>query len=79
MWAESLDHRFQRVHINSSQAGSSPDGSFQLVVAHGDPGHPNWIDTAGHEHGTMGLRWVLADSHPEPRCRMTKLSELTNT
>jgi hypothetical protein len=76
VWAESLDYTFRRVHINSGQAKLEPDGSFQLVVAHRDPGHPNWIDTAGHDHGTMCVRWVRADSHPEPRCRVVKLSEL---
>jgi hypothetical protein len=76
IWAESLDHRFQRVHINSSQAVYRDDGSFQLVVAHEDPGLPNWISTAAHEHGVMGLRWVLAGSHPEPRTRVVKLAEL---
>ena len=76
VWAESLDQRFQRVHINSSQAAYRDDGSFELAVAHRDPGHPNWISTAGHEHGTMGLRWVLAESHPEPRTRVAKLAAL---
>jgi hypothetical protein len=76
IWAESLDHRFQRVHINSGQTVYRDDGSFQLVVAHEDPGVPNWITTAGHEHGTMGLRWVLAESHPEPRTRVVKLAEI---
>jgi hypothetical protein len=76
IWAESLDSRFQRVHINSGQAAYRGDGSFELVVAHRDPGHPNWISTAGHEHGTMGLRWVLADSHPEPRTRVVKVGDL---
>ena len=76
VWAESLDYEFRRVHINSGQAALRDDGSVQLVVAHEDPGHPNWIDTAGHEHGTMCVRWVRADAHPEPRCRVVKRSEL---
>jgi hypothetical protein len=76
IWAESLDYEFRRVHINSGQARLREDGSFQLVVAHRDPGHPNWIDTAGHDHGTMGVRWVRAEAHPEPMCRVVKLAEL---
>jgi hypothetical protein len=76
VWAESLDHRFRRVHVNSGSARLRDDGSFRLVVAHEDPGDPNWIDTAGHERGIMGVRWVRAESHPEPRCRVVKLSEL---
>ena len=76
IWAESLDYRFRRVHTNSHTTALREDGSFELVVAHQDPGHPNWIDTAGHDHGTMCVRWVRADHHPEPRCRVAKLSEL---
>jgi hypothetical protein len=30
----------------------------RIVVAHVDPGHPNWLDTAGHARGTIGVRWV---------------------
>ena len=75
-WAESLDYRFRTVHVNSRTAALRSDGSFQLVVAHEDPGQPNWLDTAGHDHGTMCVRWVRADRHPEPRCRVVKLSEL---
>jgi len=76
VWAESLDYRFRRVHINSGQAVYERDGSFRLVVAHRDPGVPNWIETAGHEHGTMLLRWVLADRHPEPTCQVVPISSL---
>jgi hypothetical protein len=76
IWAESLDYRFRRTHVNSAQAVAERDGSVRIAVAHEDPGLPNWLDTAGHHHGTMGVRWVRADSHPEPRCRVVKLSEL---
>ncbi len=75
IWAESLDYRFERVHINSGQASLRDDGSFQLMVAHEDPGHPNFISTAGHDHGTMCVRWVRAESQPEPRCRVVKLDD----
>lgn len=76
IWAESLDYEFRRVHINSGQAKLDVDGGLQMVVASRDPGHPNWIDTAGHDHGTMAVRWVRAESHPEPRCRVIKIAEL---
>ena len=76
IWAESLDYDFRRVHINSGQAELRDDGSFELVVAHRDPGHPNWIDTAGHDHGTMAVRWVRADALPEPKCRATHFYQL---
>ncbi len=33
----------------------------------------NWIDAAHHNHGTMGLRWVLAKGSSQPRCRLVAL------
>jgi hypothetical protein len=75
VWAESLDSRFQRVHINSSQAAYRATARSSSRSRTAIPGHPNWISTAGHEHGTMGLRWVLADAHPEPRTRVVKIAD----
>jgi hypothetical protein len=74
VWMESLDYRYHRVHYNKQTAMYLPDGSFRLVVAHRDPGVPNWVETAGHARGTMGLRWVRAASHPQPRTRVVKLT-----
>jgi hypothetical protein len=75
-WMESLDYRYHRIHYNKHTAHYRPDGSFRLVIAHADPGVPNWVDTAGHSRGTMGLRWVKAASHPQPRTRVVTVSEL---
>jgi hypothetical protein len=77
IWAESLDYQFERTHINCAGAKLRDDGSFRLVVAGRDPGVDNWISTAGHRHGIMGLRWVRADAHPEPRSRVVKIEELS--
>ncbi|MFP6640576.1 MAG: DUF1214 domain-containing protein [Myxococcota bacterium] len=75
-WLESLDYRYQRVAINKHEAQYEEDGSFTLVIAQRDPGLPNWISTAGHRRGGMGLRWVKADAHPAPRTRVVPLAEL---
>jgi hypothetical protein len=75
-WMESLDYRYHRIAVNHHGAHLEPDGSVRLVVAHRDPGVPNWLDTAGHRRGTMCLRWVGAETHPEPRTRVVKLAEL---
>jgi len=76
VWAESLDHRNRRVHLNSGDVVIRDDGRVEIVVAAEDPGHPNWIDTAGHDHGIMGFRWVLADAHPIPTTRVVALDSL---
>jgi hypothetical protein len=63
-WMESLDYRYFRIHINSKTAVYEPDGSIRIVVAHSDPGHPNWIQTVGHGFGTMCFRWVKPEGEP---------------
>jgi hypothetical protein len=75
-WMESLDYRYHRVALNHAQVRLRPDGSVRLVVSQRDPGVPNWIETAGHRRGTMCLRWVGADRHPEPTTRVVKLADL---
>ncbi len=75
-WMESLDYRYFRITVNKHTADYEPDGSVRIVVAHRDPGLPNWIETAGHTRGTMCFRWIRATEHPQPRTRVVKLSEL---
>lgn len=75
-WMESLDYRYHQITVNKHTAKYEPDGSVRMVVAHRNPGIPNWMDTAGHSHGTMGLRWVRADHFPAPKTRVVQLSEL---
>jgi hypothetical protein len=74
-WMESLEYRYFRVHTNKHLARANDDGSVRIVVAHTDPGHPNWIQTVGHTSGTMCFRWVRADAHPVPRTRVARVSE----
>ena len=75
-WMESLDYRYYTIHINKHTAVYEPDGSVRIVVAHEDPGIPNWINTTGHRYGTMCFRWVKAASHPQPETRVVKFSEI---
>jgi len=71
-WMESLDYRCHSIHYNKHTTTYRTDGSFRLVVAHQDPGLPNWVDTAGHRRGTMALRWAKASDHPQPTVRVVK-------
>jgi hypothetical protein len=65
-WMESLDYRYHTVCINDFSAKAEKDGSVTVVVAHKDPGHPNWIQTAGHNEGTMCWRWYRPeDAYPD--------------
>ena len=75
-WMESLDYRYHPIAVNHHGARTEPNGSVRIIVADRDPGVGNWIDTAGHRRGTMCLRWVGAEQHPEPATRVVKLLEL---
>jgi hypothetical protein len=75
-WMESLDYRYFPISVNKRSAVLEPDGSVRVIVAARDPGRGNWIDTCGHELGTMCWRWVRATEHPEPRTRVVALEDL---
>ena len=57
-WMESLDYRSHRIHLNTHTAAMNDDGSVTIVLAHRDPGHPNWVTTAGHRLGTSLFRII---------------------
>ncbi|EFQ82334.1 hypothetical protein HMPREF0063_12496 [Aeromicrobium marinum DSM 15272] len=71
-WMESLDHH-RRITVNQHTATLGDDGRLTIVVSDRDPGWGNWIDTCGHETGTALLRWLGADHHPLPECRVIDL------
>ncbi|MDH4458880.1 MAG: DUF1214 domain-containing protein [Nevskia sp.] len=75
-WMESLDYRFHRICHNQHSAERDADGGVTLVLAHRDPGHANWLETAGHGSGTMCLRWVGAKEHVQPLTRVVKITTL---
>jgi len=72
-WMESLDHVHRKVWVNGAQARYEADGGVIVVCADSDPGYGNWIDLSGHREGTALWRWIDADEHPVPRCRVVKL------
>jgi hypothetical protein len=57
------DH--ERVTINGAQVQYEDDGTWTIVIAPVDPGHPNWVSTAGHTKGRIWIRWFLPESTPE--------------
>lgn len=76
-WMESLDFRYQRMYLNNRLATLTDDGVLRAVVAHRDPGMPNWIDIGDHSQGAAVWRWN--DSSPPPRLpvsRVVPFSEL---
>jgi hypothetical protein len=75
-WMESLDYRYHTIDVNHHGARLEEDGRVVIVVASRNAEVGNWIETAGHCRGTMCLRWIRADHHPKPECRVVKLADL---
>ena len=59
---QTLDYANRRVSRNRRQTTLEPDGSFRMILAHRDPGHPNWIDTEGRPFGIVFWRFMLAEA-----------------
>lgn len=75
-WMESLDYRHHQIHFNKHTARYEADGSVKIIVAHTDPGHANWVETAGHNRGTLCWRWIGATEHPPVSATVVKLAQL---
>ena len=75
-WTESLDYLHHNIHVNKANVISDADGVVRVVIAHRDPGLPNWLDTAGHSNGTMLARYIDADRTPEVRCNVVPFDSL---
>lgn len=71
------DYTYERVTINGAQVSYHLDGSWRIVVSDRDPGHPNWVSTAGRRSGLIWLRWFLPGETPQqPRCRVVAIDEV---
>ena len=64
-WGESLEYANQIGSLNGHQSKIDDDGVIRLVLAHRDPGVPNWVDTTGHPEGFMTVRWTYSNT-PAP-------------
>ena len=72
------DYRYRPASLNRRQMVADDEGRFRFVVAHRDPGVPNWIDTEGHTFGTLYWRFLLPNGDIEqPTCEVVDLASLT--
>lgn len=73
---DSLDFATRQSSLNDSQATLDLDGVFRGVIAHEDPGVPNWLDPVGRTDGSIGLRYLFPDQVPQPSFRVVPVSRL---
>jgi hypothetical protein len=77
-WWETMDYRYRLCSTNCHHAELEDNGELLLVVAHDDPGVPNWLDPSGHEEGYITVRWIGAEAYPAPQCEQVKVADLAD-
>ena len=73
---ESLDYANHQSSLNGLQAEVDADGVLRAAIAHRDPGVPNWLDTTGHEDGSLSVRFLLAEGASKPALRAVPFASL---
>jgi hypothetical protein len=74
---QTLDYRSRSVSLNRRQTVVDSEGNFQLVLAHENPGTPNWLDTEGQLFGLVFWRYFLVDGEVvTPTAKVVKLADL---
>jgi hypothetical protein len=63
---QTLDYRYRNVSLNRKQTKLEKDGSFKMILAHEDPGRPNWLDTEGRMIGIIFWRFQMPEEEIEP-------------
>ncbi|MBW2422365.1 MAG: hypothetical protein JRH19_27790, partial [Deltaproteobacteria bacterium] len=79
-WHESVDYLYRPTSRTLEDVSTDVDGRVRFVIAHRDPGVPNWLDPMGNERGFMTLRWLDARgvAVPPPLVTRVELTELAD-
>jgi hypothetical protein len=62
--------------LNHHQAATSSDGRMRLVVAHEDPGVPNWLDTMGRGVALLNYRHFWGSPIAPPETRVVSFADI---
>jgi hypothetical protein len=74
---QTYDYAHRTVSLNRAKTRTQPDGTFEIVLAHRDPGVANWIDTEGRPFGMVFWRFFLPDGPiATPQARVVPFSEI---
>ena len=58
---QTFDYLRGQVSLNRAQSVPEADGSIRVVIAHRDPGVPNWLTTEGRAFGLVFWRFMLPE------------------
>jgi hypothetical protein len=76
-YLQTYDYAHRAVSRNRASTVLEDDGSFRMVIAHQDPGVPNWIDTEGRPFGMVFWRFFLPEGDIEtPEASVVRMRDL---
>jgi hypothetical protein len=76
-YLQTYDYAHRPAGRNRANTTLEADGSFRIVIAHEDPGLPNWIDTEGRPFGMVFWRFFLPEGDVEtPGAEVVKFAAL---
>ncbi|MBP1685273.1 MAG: hypothetical protein H6Q33_1416 [Deltaproteobacteria bacterium] len=76
-YMQTYDYVTRTVSLNRKQTTLEADGHFRMVLAHRNPGVPNWLDTGGRHDGIIFWRFLLVEEPVAPlRTQVVPISEL---
>ena len=75
-FGQSIDTRRHRATRNHTEMIAGPDGGARLVVAHRDPGVPNWLDTMSRPLALLNFRYFWGSTLPAIETRVVPVSEV---
>ncbi len=74
---QTFDYATRSISLNRAQTVADADGRFTAVIAHSDPGVPNWLDSEGRPFGIVYWRFMLPDGDIEtPQAEVVPLAEV---
>ena len=74
---QTFDYATRSISLNRAQTVADADGRFTAVIAHTDPGVPNWLDSEGRPFGIVYWRFMLPEGHIEtPQAEVVPVSEV---
>ena len=75
---QTYDYAHRQVSLNRAQTRLEADGSFRIVIAHRDPGVPNWLDTEGRAFGLVFWRFMLPEGEIDtPLASVVRFDDLS--
>jgi len=74
---QTYDYTSRSTSLNRTQTTLEEDGTFRMILAHQDPGTPNWLDTEGNLFGLVFWRFFLVEGSAEtPQAEVVKFAEI---